>query len=95
MTNSREEYDAFIRLASNDSIIIQNADKGNTVVVVDRVSYVEKMEELLSDTRKFVKVQFNPKHTVNKEIRHVLGMEDSIKQCLDDLLENNYLSHDD
>ena len=94
-TLTPEEYDAFVRLASNDSIIIQKADKGNTVVVVDRVSYVQKMEELLSDTSKFVKVQFNPKHKVNKEIRHILDMEDSIKKCLDDLLENNYLSQED
>ena len=53
------------------------------------------MEEVLSDTSKFVKVQFDPKHKVNKDMRHVLDMEDSIKQCLDDLLENNYLSQDD
>ena len=65
------------------------------MVVVDRVSYVQKMEELLSDTSKFVIVQFNPKHKVNKEIRHILDMEDSIKKCLDDLLENNYLSQED
>ena len=75
---SREEYEAFVKLANNDSIIIQKADKGNTVVIVDKVSYVQQMEEILSDTTKFVKVQFNPKHKVNKEIRHILDMEDSI-----------------
>ena len=53
------------------------------------------MEELLSDTTKFVQVQFNPKHPVNKEIRHILDMEENIKNCLDDLLENNYLSQED
>ena len=42
-----------------------------------------------------MKVQFNPKHKVNKELRHILDMEDSIKQCLDDLLETNYLSQED
>ena len=53
------------------------------------------MEELLSDTSKFVRVQFNPKHSVNKEIRHILDMEENIKNCLDDLLKNNYLSEED
>ena len=62
---------------------------------MDKVSYVQKMEELLSDTSKFVKVQFNPKHKVNKEIRHILDMEENIKKCLDDLLEDNYLSPED
>ena len=48
------------------------------MVIVDKVAYVQKMEELLGDTSKFVKVQFNPKHKVNKELRHILDMEDSI-----------------
>ena len=50
------EYDAFLGLASNENLIIQKADKGNTVVIVDKLSYVQKMEALLSDTSKFSKV---------------------------------------
>ena len=91
----RVEYDAFLGLAGNDNIIIQKADKGNTVVIVDRSSYVQKMEDLLSDTSKFAKVGFNPKHKVNKELRHIIDMEETIKNVLDDLLQNNYLSEDD
>lgn len=92
---NRQEYDAFIELTNIDSIIIQKADKGNTVVLVDKDKYIQNMEEILSDVTKFVKVQFNPQHKVNKEIRHVLDMESAIKSCLDDLLENNYLSEED
>ena len=59
------------------------------------------MQKILSDINKFVKVSFNSKHKVNKEIRHlldiesfmsILDFESSIKNCLDDLLNNNYLS---
>ena len=53
------------------------------------------MEELLSEKSKFVKVPFNPKHKVNKELRHLLDVESTIKSCLDDLLDNNYLSQED
>lgn len=53
------------------------------------------MEALLSDTSKFVKVQFNPKHKVNKEIRHILDMENAIKTSLDDLLQQEYLTKED
>ena len=42
------------------------------------------MEELLSDRSKFVMIEFNSKHTVNQDIRH-LDMELEIKSCLDDL----------
>ena len=92
---SKEEYEAFVNLSSNKNIIIQKADKGNSVVIIDRNSYVNKMETLLSDTTKFVKIEFNPKHKVNKEIRHLLDMEENIKSCLDNLIDNGYLSDDD
>ena len=92
---TRDEYEAFVALASNDSIIIQKADKGNTVVIVDKALYIQKMEILLADTSKFVKVQFNPKYKVNKEIRHILDMQNAIKSCLDDLLQQNYVTEED
>ena len=67
---SKQEYEAFLNLAGTKNIIIQKADKGNSIVIIDRHSYVSKMETLLSDTSKFVKVEFNPKHKVNKKINN-------------------------
>ena len=92
---TEDEYEAFLNLKSNKNIIIQKADKGNSVVVIDRLKYVHKMEELLSDCSKFVKIEFNWKHTVNQDVRHLLDLELEIKSCLDDLLNKNYLSKDD
>ena len=45
------------------------------------------MEELLNDRSKFIKIEFNSKHTVNQDIRHLLDMELEIKSCLDSLLK--------
>ena len=53
------------------------------------------MEELLSDRSKFVKIEFNSKHTVNQDIRHLVDMESEIKSCLDNLLNKNYLPKND
>ena len=92
---TEDEYEAFLNLKSNKNIIIQKADKGNSVVVIDRLKYVHRMEELLSDRSKFVKIEFNWKHTVNQDVRHLLDLELEIKSCLDDLLNKNYLSKDD
>ena len=92
---TEDEYEAFLNLRSNKNTIIQKPDKGNSVVVIDRLKYVRKMEELLSDRSRFVKIEFNSKHTVNQDIRHLLDMELEIKSCLDDLLNKNYLSKDD
>ena len=86
---SEEEYQAFLSLSKNNAIIIQKADKGNTVVLLDKSSYIKKMEELLAD--KFVKVEFNKKHKVNQELRHLLDLEGNIKTCLDNLLEKQYI----
>ena len=91
---SEEEYQAFLSLSKNNAIIIQKADKGNTVVLLDKSSYIKKMEELLADTSKFVKVEFNKKHKVNQELRHLLDLEGNIKTCLDNLLEKLYISRD-
>ena len=53
------------------------------------------MEKLISDSSEFAKIDFNPKHNVNQDIRHLLDMEFEIKSCLDDLSNHNYLSKDD
>lgn len=88
---SPEEYDAFVNLSNNKGLINQKTDKENTVVLPDRSSYVTRIDKLLSRKSKFVKVTFNTKHKVNKEVRHLLDMESTIKSCLDDLLNNYYL----
>ena len=36
---TKDEYTVFLPLKSNNNIIIQKADKGNAVVILDRVSY--------------------------------------------------------
>ena len=92
---SEEEYEALINLQSNKNIIIQKADKGNSVVVIDRLLYVNEMEKLLSDRSNIAKIKFNPKHKVNQNIRHLLDMEFEIKSRLDDLYKHNYLSKGD
>ena len=92
---AEDEYEAFLKLKSNKNIIIQKADKVKGAVVIDRLKYVRKMEELLSDRGKFVKIEFNSKYTINQDIRHLLDMELEIKSCLVDLLNKNYLSKDD
>ena len=52
------------------------------------------MEKILSHTNKFLKFTFNPKHKVNKEIRHHLNIESSIKNGLDDLFKSNVSKKD-
>ena len=41
---SKEEYEAFVSLIGNKDIIIQKADKGNTIVLLDKITYVQKKD---------------------------------------------------
>ena len=41
----------------SDHLIIQKADKGNVVVIIDENVYIEKMESILNDTFKFQEVE--------------------------------------
>ena len=46
-------------LIKNIELIIQKADKGNTVVLLDRKNYISKMKMTLDDTSKFNKIQID------------------------------------
>ena len=53
---SKEDFLALQNLRKNKNIVIQRSDKGNSVVVVDKADYLDKMDNLLNDTRKFEKI---------------------------------------
>ena len=47
------ELESLNTLMENANIVIQRADKGNTVVICDKSDYVERMKELIQDDSKF------------------------------------------
>ena len=53
---SKEELAALASLSKNKDIAIQTSDKGNSVVIVDKETYIKRTENLLSDERKFERV---------------------------------------
>ena len=42
---SKGEFDALKSLSQNKQIVFQKTDKGNSIVIVDRDKYIEKMEK--------------------------------------------------
>ena len=50
---TKEEFLALQNPCNNKNIVIQKSDKGKSVVIVDKVDYLDKMEKLLNDTQKF------------------------------------------
>ena len=69
---------AFKGLSSNKDIIVQNEDKGNSVVLVNKADYTKRMKELLSDANKFKEITVEP----GKEINILLQHEDKLNEFL-------------
>ena len=51
---SEAESIALKNLIERKDLVIQKADKGNTVVITDRTKYLEGIKSLLSDSSKFM-----------------------------------------
>ena len=89
---SHDEHCALKELAALENIIIQKADKGNVIVVVDKADYVRKMEDLLKDTSKFQPISFDK---INGDLRHLLDKQEEIKDFLENLKNKNIISEQD
>ena len=50
-----EEIFALKTLSKNKDLIIQKSDKGNSIVLINKSNYLEKMHNILSGSKKFVK----------------------------------------
>ena len=65
-------------MLTNKDLIIQKSDKGNSVVLLNRNDYIERVNEILPDSSKFKKLDINP----GKEISSLLQQEDRLTNCL-------------
>ena len=90
---SEEEHNALLELASLDDIIIQKADKGNVIVLVNKTDYIQKMENILKDTSKFQSMDFSNK--LHGDLRYLLDKEQEVKDFLKDLRDKNVISDQD
>lgn len=85
-----DEIEALKTLRSDKAIIIQKSDKGNSVVLINKTTYIQRMEELLSDTSKFSKVKVAP----GKEYNHIWNQELRVRNALQKLVNSGAISKD-
>jgi hypothetical protein len=57
---NEEEHEALKQLAKDESIIISKADKGNAIVIQDKVDYTNKLLKLIDDKSKFECLEDDP-----------------------------------
>ena len=67
-------------LSKSKDIVIQKSGKGNSVVIADKETYIKRMENLLSDQRKFERVTLKNDAFLN----FVMNQE----KCIDTIFKN-------
>ena len=61
-------------LSANNTLIIQKLDKGKSVVFLNTNDYIKRLNEMLSDSSKFKKLNVKP----GKEIIFLVQQEDKL-----------------
>ena len=69
---SPEELEALKQLRNDNTIVIKKADKGSTVVIMNRDDYIAEVERQLNDTKFYEKLDENPQEQFRKDIDEVL-----------------------
>ena len=67
-------------LHKNINIVIQKSDKSNSAVVVDKADYLDKMEELLNDTRKLGRNNIKNDEILNVAVMQEKRFENILKK---------------
>ena len=87
---SAEEISSLKALMRKKNIIIQKADKGNTIVITDKEKYIEGVKRAISDSNKFVQLDTTP----DKYLSYIINVEKKFTQLFRDLLDNEKISED-
>ena len=69
-------------LRKNKNIVIQESNKGNSVVVVNQTDYLDKMENLLNDTRIFEKNNLKNDGILNLAINQEKRVDNILKKLV-------------
>ena len=75
---SNEEFEALKNLSANCNLIIQKADQGNSVALVEEDVYIRHVEKILDDATKFEKIKIK-KGILNFSINHERRINDYLK----------------
>ena len=75
---SDEELEALEKLSKNNNLVVPKADKGNSVVLVDKDVYVNYMENILKDQNKFEKVKIKTR-ILNFQVNHEKRINEYLK----------------
>ena len=65
-------------MSKNKNILIHKAEKGNTIVIIDKISYISAIEEILNDHTKFSDLDI----PAGKEINYITNLQKTVTSDL-------------
>ena len=68
-------------LKNENNLVIQKADKGNSIVILDKDSYLKSVETLLKDSSNFKSIPGAP----DKDLSYVINSEKRVTDLLKNL----------
>ena len=77
-------------MKNGNNLVIQKADKGNTIVILDKDSYLISVETLLKDSSKFKNITVAP----NKDLNYIINSEKRVTDLLKKYKNKNAISEE-
>ena len=84
------EFESLCKLKTENNLVIQKAVKGNTIVILDKDSYLKSVETLLKDSSKFKNIPIAP----NKDLNYIINSEKRVTDLLKKLKNKNAISEE-
>ena len=85
---NKDEIVALKTLSKNKDLIIQTSDKGNSIVLINKSDYLDKIYNILSDSKKFVKSSVLD----DKHLNFIIGIEKKLTNLLKELKASEAIS---
>ena len=80
---SMPEYEALKKLSACKDIVIHKSDKGNSVVIVNRSDYLNRLQEMVNDTSKFEELNVKPGKDYNFMKKEKSEVDDLLSELVD------------
>ena len=68
---SKDEFESLHKLKNVNNLVIQKTDKGNTIVILDKDSYLKSVETILKDSSELKKIPVVP----DKDLNYIITSE--------------------
>ena len=88
---SSEELSSLKTVMRNKNTVIQKADKGNAVVIIDKKKYIQGVKNVISDSSKFIPLNIPPENHIN----YIVNIEKKFWKLFNNFYESNNISKDE